>query len=55
MQEDGIVTKDEDLKSELTGISLGSTTYLLNDLNQAIIFFIPVLGYPCILPGCDEK
>lgn len=43
VQEDGIVSKDEDLKSELTGITLGSTTYLLNDLKQTVVFFIPVL------------
>lgn len=50
MQEDGIVSKDEDLKSELTGITLGSATYLLNDLKQTIIFFLPVL---CIIVSCQ--
>lgn len=43
LQIDGIVSKDEDLKSELTGITLGSAMQLLNDLKQTIIFFIPVL------------
>lgn len=55
MQENSILSKDEDLKSELNGITLGSTMYLLNDLIQTVIFFIPVLWYPCILPGCNEK
>lgn len=43
MQEDAIVSKDEDFKSLLTGIALGSAMYLLNDLKQTVIFFIPVL------------
>lgn len=54
MQEDGIVNKNQDLKSELTGITLGSAAYLLYDLKQTIILFIPVLQYPCVLPGCHE-
>lgn len=43
MHEDGIVNKGQDLKSELTGIMLGSAAYLLYGLKQTIILFIPVL------------